>query len=69
MNTRPPPVMHQAQCQSMPVVTLTPADLDAIDAAMARDKQNDGYGQRNQAQAMRLQILDQRAVAAQGWAV
>jgi hypothetical protein len=58
----------QAQCQSMPV-TLTPADLEAIDAATARDKAVDGYGQRHQARAMRLQILDQRAVAAQGWAI
>ncbi len=67
MNTRPPPV-QQAECQSMPV-TLTPADFEAIDAAMLRDKLADGYGQRHQARAMRLQILDQRAVAAHGWAV
>lgn len=64
MNTRPPPVM-QAQRQRMPV----PADLDAIDAAMARDKLADGYGQRHQARAMRLQLEDQRPVTASGfWA-
>lgn len=67
MNTRPPPVM-QAQCQSMPV-TLTEADLEAIDAAIARDKAVDGYGQRHQARALRLQVADQRALMASGlWA-
>ena len=40
--------------------TLTPADLEAIDAAMLADKASDGYGQRNQARAMRLQMADQR---------
>ena len=59
MDTRPPPVMQQAQRQHMPV-TLTPADLEAIDTAMARDKLADGYGQRNQMQAMRLQMADQQ---------
>ena len=59
MDTRPPPVIQQAQRQSMPV-TLTSADHQAIDAAMAHDKLADGYGQRNQARAMRLQMADQR---------
>ena len=56
MDTRPPPVMQQAQSQHM----LTPADLEAIDTATARDKLADGYGQRNQMQAMRLQMADQQ---------
>ena len=63
MDTRPPPVMKQAQRQSM----LTSADLEAIDAAMARDKAIDGYGQRNQAQAMRLQMARPQTV--EGWFV
>ena len=33
---------------------------EEIDEAMHRDKQADGYGQRQQAQAMRLQLKQQQ---------
>ena len=38
------------------------SDLQAIDAAMHADKLADGYGQRNQANALRLQINAQGKV-------
>lgn len=43
-----------------PFMALTEIELEAIDAAMLADKASDGYGQRNQAQAMRLQMADQQ---------
>ena len=43
-----------------PFMALTKIELEAIDTAMAHDKLADGYGQRNQARAMRLQMADQR---------
>ena len=46
--------------QTAQIVEVEPADFDAIDTATAHDKLADGYGQRNQAQAMRLQMADQR---------
>lgn len=56
------PVIAQALRPFIPSYPLKPteepADFEAIDAAMLRDKQNDGYGLRNQAQALRLQLAD-----------
>ena len=40
-------------------VQFSEAERLEIDMAMRRDKQRDGYGQRNQASAMRLQLRDQ----------
>ena len=39
---------------------LTDEQVKELDFAMLRDKASDGYGQRNQAQAMRLQVADQQ---------
>ena len=40
-------------------VQFSEAEHLAIDNAMLRDKQRDGYGRRNQDNAMRLQLQDQ----------
>ena len=44
------------QLKQSPEPILPESRLHAIDAAMHADKLADGYGQRNQANALRLQI-------------
>ena len=59
MNTLHPLFQQIAQIHGAPA-PMTAAELEthnqAIDAAMMADKEADGYAQRNQAQALALQV-------------
>jgi hypothetical protein len=53
--------LHPVIAQALrPAAPLPEADALAIDMAMHADKLDDGYGKRNEASALRLQMADPR---------
>lgn len=57
------PVMQVALAPFVVPKPLSEAECLAIDRAMHADKINDGYGKRNEANAMRLQMADPRGLS------